>query len=60
MLHLRTLWKRQQRGGIEMEHWLEMGFNYEIFKPAHFVTFLNLTYILSIARVDGGEGLSTY
>ena len=43
-----------------MEHWLEMGFNYEIFKPAHFVTFLNLTYILSIARVDGGEGFSTY
>ena len=37
-----------------------MGFNYEIVKPAHLVPFLNLTYLLSIARVDGREGFSAY
>ena len=43
-----------------MKQWLEMGFNYEIVKPAHLVPFLNLTYLLSIARVDGREGFSAY
>ena len=37
-----------------------MGFNYETVKPAHLVPFLNLTYLLSIPRVDGREGFSTY
>ena len=34
--------------------------NYKSVRWTHLVPFLHLTYLLSIARVDGREGFSTY